>query len=131
MRTASVATLTSHGRGVRALVLARILASPSVPGSTCSAAADSACRRASARSSSGAVIPPARLPAVSCSLLLQYRLERGYATCRMALHRAPADAHRRRDVGLRQVSVVPQHNCLALAVWQLAQGGDDRGALQQ
>src|SRR5215471_17262703 len=114
-------TLTANGCGARALVFARIRDRPSVPGSTCSAAADSACRKASARSSSGAVMPPARLPAVSWSLLLQYRLERGHATRGVALHRAAADAHRRRDVSLRQVGVVAQDDRLALPVRQAAQ----------
>lgn len=69
---APASTLSSHGRGGRVLVLARIFSSPSAPGSTWSAAAESALRSAasSPRSSSGAVIvspaSPPRHHDVSC-----------------------------------------------------------------
>jgi hypothetical protein len=60
--TVSAATLNSHGRGGRALILARIRSSPSVPGSSWLTASVSARRRTSSRPSSGVVMPsPARL----------------------------------------------------------------------
>jgi hypothetical protein len=60
--TASAAKLSSHGRGGRAPILARIRSSPSVPGSTWLTASVSARRSASSMPSSGAVMPsPARL----------------------------------------------------------------------
>jgi hypothetical protein len=60
--TASAAKLTSHGRGGRVPILARIRSSPSVPGSIGLTASVSARRSASSMPSSGAVMPsPARL----------------------------------------------------------------------
>ncbi|MBO0802660.1 MAG: hypothetical protein J2P25_06240 [Nocardiopsaceae bacterium] len=64
--TMTSATVRSRGRGGRLLILARILSSPSAPGSTSSTAADSARRKACSRRSSGVVIRlPACLPAAS------------------------------------------------------------------
>ena len=60
--TPSAAKLSSHGRGGRAPILARIRSSPSVPGSIWLTASVSARRSASSMPSSGAVMPsPARL----------------------------------------------------------------------
>lgn len=49
-----------------------------------------------------------RLPLQDCS-------ERGYATCRVTFHGAPADAHGCRDIRLGKVGVIPQHERFALA----------------
>jgi hypothetical protein len=64
-RSPSAATLASHDRGAVPLVRTRMRSSPPSPGSTWLTAADSACRSASSRPSSGAIMPPARHTAVS------------------------------------------------------------------
>jgi len=66
---ASAATLTSHGRGGRLPILARIRSSPSVPGPTLLTAAARARRSACSRLSSGPVMPSPCCPPhydVSC-----------------------------------------------------------------
>src|SRR6185437_11076109 len=47
-------------------------------------------------------------------LLLQFRAQRGYGPRGVTLHRAAADAHRRRYLGFGEVRVVPQHDRLTL-----------------
>jgi hypothetical protein len=105
-RNASAPVLASHDLGTAWLVRTRMRSSPLSPGSTWLAAASSARRSSSSRPSSGAVMPPARQPAVSSTLLLQHGFQRGHAARGMALHRTPADPHRRRYLSLRQVGVV-------------------------
>lgn len=108
-------TLSSQWRGGRLPIRAWILSSPSPPGSTSPAASDKARRSDSSRpSSSGEVMPSPHLPATPLGLLLQDRLERRHRPSRVALHGASADPHRPRDVGLREVPVVPQHDGLPL-----------------
>jgi pro-kumamolisin-like protein len=63
-------------------------------------------------------------------LLLQVRAQRGHGPRGVAFHRAAADAHRGRDLSLREIRVVPQHDRLALPAGQLAQRGDHRGPFQ-
>jgi hypothetical protein len=110
-------TLNSQGRDGRLPIRARILSSPSVPGSSSLAALDKARRSASSRpSSSGEVMPSSHLPAAaSLRLPLQDRLQCRHRPGRVTLHGTPADSHRLGDVGLREVTVVPEHDRFSLA----------------
>ncbi len=115
-------TLNSQGRGRRPRIRARILSSPSEPGSTPPAASDRARLSLSSRlSSSGEVMPSPHLPAASSGLLLQDRLERCHCPRRVTFHGASTDPHRRRDVGLGEVTVVPQDDGFALPHRERAQ----------
>ncbi len=89
-------------------IFARIRSRPSGRGSTWSAAACSAARTYSAKSCGG--------PFRTALLLLQRGPERGHAAGRVALDSAAADPHGVGDLGLGEVSVVAQHDRLALPV---------------